>query len=146
MLNVYTMSSGKFTVNVVLPKRTVNGATSYTKHPDDVQTAPGRFSAMMASVRHLLRGKREPRIYAPHSVNQFLVDQYNDAVLQLDDHKGFKDLDLFQIRKLTIQRLRRATVREHIQFLLLPFLDTAEIKQQAGWRPQALTVPVQTAP
>ncbi len=146
MLGVYAMTSGKFTVNVVLPKRAVNGATSYTKPSTEKDADPSWVAVVGTFLRNLLLGKPKPRVQAPHSVNQYLVNQFNDAVLQLDDHKGFKDLDLFQISKLTIAKVRRATLREHIQFLVLPFLDDAEIKRQAGWRPQALTVPVQAAP
>ena len=78
-------------------------------------------------------------------MNQYLFNQYNDAVRQLDDHKGFKNLELYQIRKLTITPLRRSTLRERLQFLVLPYLDNVETRRQVGWRPQALTVPVQAA-
>lgn len=146
MLRVYTMSSGKFTVNVVLPKRAVNGATSYTKLPTDKDMHPIWASPVTTIVRHLVLGQRKSPVHTPHSVNQYLVNQFNDAVLQLDDHKGFKNLELFQISKLTIVKLRRASLREHIQFLVLPFFDNVETQPQAGRRSQALVVPVQSAP
>lgn len=146
MLYVYTMTSGTYSVNVVLPKRAVNGATGYTKSPADQGTNPGWPAAAGKLLRNLVLGSRQSRTHEPHSVNQYLVNQFNDAVLQLDDHKGFKNLELYQIRKLTIIPLRRATLRERLQFLVLPFLDSVETRGQVGWRPQALTVPVRAAP
>lgn len=146
MLYVYTMTSGNYSVNVVLPTRAVNGATGYTKPPADRDAATG-WSAVAGKLLHrLVTGKRQLQTQEPHSVNQYLVNQYNDAVWQLDDHKGFKNLELYQIRKLTITPLRRATLRERLRFLVLPFLDDVETRRQIGWRSQALTVPVQAAP
>lgn len=148
MVYVYTMTSGKFSVNVVLSKRAVNGATGYTKPPIGRDVSP-KWSAVAAKfLRHLAFGNRQVWKQEPHSVNQYLVNQYNDAVRQRDDHIGFKNLELHQIRKLTIIPLRRATLQERLQFLVLPFLDTAETGRQVGWHSQALTVPapVQAAP
>ena len=138
MLNVYEMTNGTHTVHVVMSSKVVSIATGYAKSDlleDEVSAVKAFVSAALAKAKSKFSSEPDVR-KEPHAVNQHLVNQYNDAVRRSLDPRGYKNLELFQIRKLGIRCVRRASLREHAQYWVLVIANY----------PGALTVPVRVAP
>lgn len=113
--SVYSMTAGKYSVDVIMANNLIEN-TRFTQAKDPKVNGPDF--------------QREP-----HTANQYVVDQFNSAILQSSDHGSFKPLELYQAHRLSVTKLRRASFREHIQYLVLAFLRY----------PGALTVPAPKA-
>lgn len=132
----------RYEMDVILSDRVVRGATGRRSAVEKV------FDAVMALYRRV-RKLPGPGYREPHSVKQYLVNQLNSAVLNSQEYRdfeqlvverraeaararnpksvtipqGFRPIELRQFRELSIARGRRATFREHVQFMVLGLMN-----------------------
>ena len=146
---VYSMGihqDGKrYEADVILLDRAVRGALENRSMTEKI------FDGAVVSYRRL-RKLPGPGYREPHAVKQYLVNQFNSAILNSQEYqdfkrleaerkaeashsrhpksvtipKGFKPIELRHFHELAIVQGRRATICERMQFMVLGLLNIPE--------------------
>lgn len=123
---VYTLSihqnARQYEADVILSDRLVRSACGC---PSRIEKA---LDTVMSPYRRR-RGIPTPGYREPHTVRQYVVNQFNSAILSLQEHRnlqGFRPLELRQFHEILITEKRRATLRERAQFAVLGLMNISD--------------------
>lgn len=146
---VYTVGisqDGKrYEADLILSDRVVRGALEQRSTAERIAD---RASGLYRRLRRIPeRGYREP-----HTIKQYLVNQFNSAILSSQGYQdfvtlvadrkaeaaqsrhprsvtipsGFRPIELREFRQLAIAAGRRASLREHAQYLVLALMNISD--------------------
>lgn len=146
---VYTLGvhqdARRYEADVILSDRVVRGVSGRSSAIEQI------FDTTMALYRRV-RKLPAPGYREPHTIKQYLVNQFNSAVLSSQEYqdferlvaerkaeaarsrnlksvtipRGFRPIELRQFHEMSIAQGRRATFRERAQFMVLGLMNISE--------------------